>query len=295
MSSRADATSRGRLIKLTIILAVLCPLLLSGRAATAQDKQPPAARKFDEFGDIYMTDIKARLDNFGIVLQGEPETRGFIIVYRSRRDLAGLSNRLAQRMKSYLIYNRGIAKNRLVTVDGGVAGCLTQELWIVPPGAAPTPRKDAYLRSLPDTDAARKFDEFYYYLPRDIAEEYDSFDVGGSPDSLESFAAALRSEPRARAYVIAYGRFSSGMSWMEYDKKGHVKRAGRRVFLDPPGTARKVAAAVKDNLSRTFGIAPSRIIIVDGGHRTQRLVELWIVPRGVHAPVATPNAFPRRR
>ncbi|HJU54691.1 MAG TPA: hypothetical protein VJ715_08975 [Pyrinomonadaceae bacterium] len=276
MSSRAETTSRGRLLKLTIILAVLGPLFICGRAAHAQDKQPPSARKFDEFGDIQMSDLKARLDNFAIALQGEPATRGFIIVYRSRRDLPGLSSRLALRAKDYMVNSRGAPKERVVTVDGGPAECLTHELWVVDPGAAPKPRADAYSRTFIPTESALKFDELYYPVLSDPQGD-DEAETGISSDVLEAFASALRSHPRTQAYIIAY--------------KQH--QADRR--SDAPGVARQMLSTVRGDLIKAYGVAPSRIKVVDGGYRTLRGVELWIVPRGVHAPVATPNAFPRSR
>lgn len=275
MSSRAETAGRGRLLKMALLLAALGPLLFSGTAA-AQEKQPPSARKFDEFGDIQLSDLKARLDNFAIQLQQDPGTRGFIIVYRSRRDIPGISSRYALRAKDYTINNHRIQKERVVTVDGGPAECLTYELWIVEPGAAPKPRADAYSRIFLNTESALKFDEIHYPLRSDLGE-YDALAPGITPEELEAFAAALRQHPRARAHVIAY--------------KQH-QRGGR---TDPRDVSRRMLGAVRRALIKVFGIAPSRISVADGGHRVWRQVELWLVPPGAHAPVATPNAFPRGR
>jgi hypothetical protein len=106
---------------------------MSGQTSNA------TARKFDEFGDIQASDLIARLDNLAIQLQNEPNTKAFLVVYRTRRDLPGLSNKYAHRMKSYLVGARGVPAQRVVIVDGGVAACLSQELWIVPPERAKTP------------------------------------------------------------------------------------------------------------------------------------------------------------
>jgi hypothetical protein len=277
MNSRADAASRGRLLKLAIILAALGPLLFCGRAAVAQDKPQPTARKFDEFGDILMTDLKARLDNFVNALQNEPGTRGFIITYRAHRDLPGLSHRLTLRTKQYLINSRGVAKERIVTVDGGPSECITQELWIVEPGAAPKPRGDAYARGFLDRGTALKFDELYYPLRPDPGFEESESWVGVWPEELEAFAAALREQPRARAYVIAYIQH----------------RAGWRP--DAAGVSRRMLREVRAELVKTFGIAPSRVRVVDGGYRVRRQMELWVVPPGARPPVATPNAYPPGR
>ena len=127
------------------------------------DADSPRARKLDEFGDIQASDLIARLDNLAIQLQNEPTARGFLIVYRERRDMPGLSNRFAHRMKDYLVNTRGLSAERVVTVDGGIAGCLTQELWIVSPGGAPKPRPDAYFDTY--QPSAYKFDEHQYSSP----------------------------------------------------------------------------------------------------------------------------------
>lgn len=256
-------------------------------ARTQSDNQ--LARKFDEFGDIEYSDKIARLDNFAIQLQNEPDKRGFIIVYRARRDLPGLSSRYALWMKHYMVATRGLPGERIMTVDGGNADCLKQELWIVPVGATPTPRSDAYSHAFIDTDSARKFDEHYY----GSNEEGDWF--GATLDlvtNLDAFATALRREPRSQAYIIAYAQY--------YIERGVESNEGRdrpykRVYLDPAGIAWKMLKREKAYLAGSYHIAPSRIKIIDGGYRKLRMVELWIVPRGVHAPIPTPNQFPRRR
>jgi hypothetical protein len=261
------------------------------RVAQAQGVVEGAqARKFDEFGDIPMTDIKARLDNFAIELQTEAATRGFIIVYRSRRDLPGLSARLTRRMRNYLVYSRAIPAERVVTVDGGVAAQLTQELWIVPPGDAPVPRTDAYPKTLVDVDSVRKFDEYAYFLPEDRIDAESDVEGG---DSLEAFAAALRNEPQALAYIIVYPRYD--VERREQYVGNRRTKARRIVHWDAPATPAKVLRALKAELSDRYRIAADRIRTMNGGHRRWREVEFWIVPRGQHAPVPTPNTFPPRR
>lgn len=249
------------------LIVLVLPCICSAQGSNVQ-----GARKFDEFGDIYVTDIKARLDNFAIQLQQEPGTRGFIIIYRARRDLAGLNDRLAGRMRDYLMNNRGISADRIVTINGGVAYCLTQELWMVPIGAAPTPRSDALTNLFIDTDSAWKFDEYYFPL----TEVYDEGDESAG-NSLEAFAEALRNYPKALAYIVAYPQHG----------------AGRR--SDPATTSARMLKSMKGDLVSRYNIAASRIRLMNGGYRKQRQIELWIVPRGEHAPIPTPNAFPKKR
>ena len=247
------------------------------------------ARKFDQFGDVQYSDLIARLDNFAIALQSEPHTKGFIVAYRSRRDLPGLSNRIALRSKNYLVNSRGVSHERLVTVDGGEAECLTQELWVAAPGTTPMPRGDAYSRSFPDVDSARKFDEYSY----DLAESGGRGPLQSSTeaDYLEPFANALRSQKHSLAYVVVYAHFTKGRQLVGDDN--YDVRYERR--MDPVNTARRRLVFEKKVLTKVYGIAPARIRLIDGGYRKWRAIELWIVPRGEHAPIPTPNSFPSRR
>lgn len=286
--------------RIIVISCIACSFLCLNHFTDAQTNIPapqnaPVARKIDEFGDILDTDLKARLDNFAIELQNEPSARGFIVVYRTRRDLPGLSNRLSLRMRDYLVNERGISADRVIAVDGGVSSCLIQELWVAPAGTTPTPRSDAYSNEFIDTESVRKFDEFFFPLPERQGEAAELREYGNLVvDYLEPFVNALRREPRSQAYVIAYAQYYTER-WEEFYSDGRVRRTRRRVTLDPPGTAQRILQTTRNHLIRTFGIAPSRIRLVNGGYRRSREIELWIVPRGEHAPIPTPNAFPQRR
>jgi hypothetical protein len=110
-------------------------------ACTTQIPVRVEKRKFDEYGNINRDDEKARLDNFAIQLQQEPDSQGYIIVYAGRRSRAGDAQKRAARARDYLVNVRGIDSRRVVTLDGGTREDPTVELWIVPTGAsAPTPR-----------------------------------------------------------------------------------------------------------------------------------------------------------
>ena len=272
---------RGHLPKL-----LLCLVFLASYAAAQTSN---GARKFDEFGDAQLSDIAARLDNFAIELQNQPQMKGFLIVYRSRRDLPGLSSSLVAWLKNYLVRDRGFSTERIVAIDGGVASSVSQELWLVPPGAAPTPRSDAYNRVFAGTDSPRKFYEAIYYATNFAPESY-SFDIG---NSFEGFSDALRREPKSWAYLIAYAGYRIE-EWEEYNDEGKVIRHGRRKLIEPIRVARKQLAKDKAILVNEYRIPASRIKVIYGGYREAPIMELWISPRGLHAPIPTPNRFPKR-
>ena len=126
------------------ILTAVVGILIAAGTVFAQETQPKA-QKFDEFtGEADYEHLMARLDNFLIELQQQPNAQGHIIVYRSRRDSAAVSNRYALRAKDYLVRVRRGDAARIHTFDGGMTGCLTYELWIVPPGADSPPRRFTY-------------------------------------------------------------------------------------------------------------------------------------------------------
>ena len=279
---------------LLIVAAALFVALVpqAERPGLAQAMQREA-RKLDEFSELMYSDLIARLDNLAILLLAEPDARAFLIVYRTRRDLPGLSNRYALRMKTYLV-NRGVSRERVITVDGGEASCLTQELWIVPPGTTPKPRSDAYSRVFVDTDAARLFDEFSFYSSQDENEAGGYSGIEDGAAKLDGFAEALRSQPRARAHIIAYGQYYIERGVID-DEEGRRGRAYIRPHLDPPNAAQKELKIIKNALVKIYRLPPSRITLVDGGYRKARKVELWIVPPGEAAPIATPNSFPGRK
>ena len=273
-----------RLIGLSAISLILCLNYL----AFAQTSEP-SARKVDEFGDALPTEVAARLDNFAIALQNEPNARGFLIAYRPHRDLPGISSRHVNWMRNYLIHSRGFNSDRIAAIDGGTASCLTHEFWIVPPGTAPKPRADAYSRGFEDTDVARKYDEYHYTIPEDMLVSYSTEYENG----LEGFANALRKEPQTLAYIIAYEGYRVDR-WEEEDERGRKKRH-RRVSIDPRGTAWKELKGKRAELVKKYGIPSSKVKLVNGGYRKWREIELWIVPNGARPPIPTPNVYPPRR
>src|SRR5882672_1704923 len=110
-----------RLIQLVVLVVLLSPtLFVRGSAVTSP------IRKFDEFGDIKCEDEYARLDNFAIQLQNEPQARGVIIFYggktfRGKLPQRGEAEARAARLRPYLVGRRGIPSNQVIVVNGGYA------------------------------------------------------------------------------------------------------------------------------------------------------------------------------
>ena len=111
--------------------------------------------------------------------------------------------------------------------------------------------------------AARKAE-----APKGVA--YVVIDSGEEKARLDRYAAALRQEPGAQAYVITYGGRTSG-----------------------PDVARKAGERVRDHLLKACPIECVRVVTVDGGYREEPTTELWIVPAGATPPQPTPTVAAR--
>jgi hypothetical protein len=242
-----------KILLVTFGLLAMCSVSLS-----------QSARKFDEFGDIEASYLIARLDNLAVQIQSEAGSKAFLVVYRTKRDLPGLSNKYAHRMRSYLINSRGLPSERIVVVDGGVASCLWQELWIVMPGTAPKPREDAYDNSY--RPSVYKFDEHYYRLEKPGFDEPIYWP--SAPEDLlsylEAFGDTLLKNRKLVGYLVAF----------------------READRDNRSVTQRMLRTERNYLIKQFRIAPSRIKTIDGGYRPSRTMELWIAKPG-YRPIIT--------
>jgi hypothetical protein len=109
-------------------------------------------------------------------------------------------------------------------------------------------------------------------------------------DYLETFANELRRNKTAVAYIIGYAHYSKRRQLI--GDEGYDVYYERRI--DPSGVLRRRLNFEKQTLVTAYGIGAHRIRLVNGGYRRWRGLELWIVPRGEHAPIPTPNSFPPR-
>jgi hypothetical protein len=76
-------------------------------------------RRFDEYGNICWEQEMARLDNFAIELQNDPNLIGYIIVYDGRPSCREQAVARAIRARNYVINQRGVEWNRVVWRYGG--------------------------------------------------------------------------------------------------------------------------------------------------------------------------------
>lgn len=108
-----------------------CPNTASETGGVAPPEVNPEL--VDEFGKQVDDEVKARVDNFYIQLNNNPNAQGYIINYGTP---AEIKKRRAQIMKA--INFRKYPVDRVVFVDGGDMGTgVNTKFWLVPPGATP--------------------------------------------------------------------------------------------------------------------------------------------------------------
>jgi hypothetical protein len=97
-------------------------------------------------GDIQFEEEKQYLHRLALLLEKEPGSQPYIIVYAGRRAYQNEAAMRGERAKAFLVENYGIEAARVAVVDGGYRETRFSELWVVPPGAdapIPTPTMDA--------------------------------------------------------------------------------------------------------------------------------------------------------
>lgn len=97
----------------------------------------PKCRKFDEYSKITRNDEKARLDNYGIELQNDPNSTAYVVVSPGRMSKPGEVQQRSTRVVDYLANSRGIDKQRIVVIVGQTRDDTMVELWVCPQGAKP--------------------------------------------------------------------------------------------------------------------------------------------------------------
>lgn len=143
------ASLAGQTVTATVEIGGLPPECDRTRSCSFTVVAPPVpgCAIFDQYNDLRFNDEKARLDNFAIQLQQQPDTTGYYAIWGS---CEGEGQRRADRAIDYLVNTRGIDASRLKTVvDANCRETLTVELHICPPGQNPVPQNSATVTPCP--------------------------------------------------------------------------------------------------------------------------------------------------
>ena len=122
--------------------------------------------------------------------------------------------------------------------------------------ASNCPNKAAYT-FVADRVMSRKFDE------------YSDLKLNEERLRLDQFAVALHNEPNSKGYIIVYDATDT--------RKSEARQRGERA---------------KNYLVKERGLQEAQIVVVNGGRRDTRCVELFITPPGALPPSATPRISP---
>ena len=249
------------------IAQIACLLLACAFSANTPAQEPSHNRmpiKFDEYGRIGGCDHSARLDNFAVSLQNEPDSTGYILIYGPEGDGWGTRNSLFQIINDYLVNSRGISEKRFKLIHGGRNANLRElkvELWLAPEGG-PAPEPQQY-----ETDIQSFQGKFAEHAARDAGWEdlHIDFDGGTGPPvadaTLASFADMLQQQKQATAYVVVYNGPDS-----------------------VPGAWRRAASWEVDTLQKR-GVDADQVKIIFGGNAQSAKIQLWIQPRDAPAPM----------
>jgi hypothetical protein len=109
------------------VLPSLAALMFSATVVCAQEDRPTRlipekdfiAEPFDRYGNISWEHEKARLDNFAIQIQNDPQMIGYIVVFGDKNGCLLNAQRRAVRARNYLVHYRGIDPNRVIWQDLG--------------------------------------------------------------------------------------------------------------------------------------------------------------------------------
>jgi hypothetical protein len=249
-------------------------LLLSASAAQTHARQqpaPPAARLIDSFGEIQLSDLMARLDNFAVELQNEPASHGLIVSYAAKNKFLGWPPRRGYMSQEYLVSTRGIAPARVEAFFAGLRDDTTFELWVVPPGAGPPAKPFDLLLLMSGEKTPVPYDRFSVIERGDRESEYGEL-YPDAPGLYDYFAEVLRRDPALRGCIIGYT-----------SRRGSLA-AGRRI-----------ASRAKLSMAKAHAVDVSRVVAFGGGRREYKTIELWLVPPGAQLPQPTPDARASRR
>lgn len=157
-------------------------------------------KKVDEFGKAGDCDLSARVDNLFIEMNNQPNSKGYIILYKGKDFLpASYESDVYGRRIKQQISLRKYDSGRIVFIDGGFRESVTTEFFLVPEnGEIPTPT-DTVEKPLIPTDKTFLFDSanFDFYNVFDGYEgtdEEDFFLLPSVKARLEAEGLALEEE-----------------------------------------------------------------------------------------------------
>lgn len=283
-----------RSIKLSSIILVFHLVLCVQIPFFAQAQAPPKIQDPDFYSYMNSENLMAQLDAIAIEIQSEPESMAYFSIYRKPTDLLGTNHRLFNQIKYYLVENRGIDKTRLVFINSGINLERGFYCFVIPPDSEQQPK--SVEPDVPENETY-KFDSHYYAMPYDPC----AYDIGCLEGEyqlmqLDDYAEMLKKQGEAKAYLIGYAEYCPRCgSSFSYSKSGRLLKQIFYSRLDKSNIVLKMLLREKDYLINKHKVDSSRIVLINGGYREWRTVDLWIVSPNGEKPKLTPTTFPSKQ
>jgi len=275
-------------LKIVFLITLLNSLIL------AQNKDLP--RMIDEFGEVSSEDLTARLEVFSLTISENPNTKGYIIIYRDKALPFGYPIHFGAVIQNFLVKSIRFPRERFEVINGGLRDERKTELWLFPNGSKP-PIADSINEKL-ETSKSVLFDGFNYPTPYDGAGccSIDGYTEEAKKASLDYFARQLKEQSTVKAYLIFYGQYCTDCSSSaRYSRNGKYLGVTPDNYFDSPATAARILRKEKNYLLKRHGVDTSKVITINGGYRKWQAIELWFVPKGGEIPKPKPNTFPKKR
>jgi hypothetical protein len=178
------------------ITSLLILVLVTSAIVRAQSLSNEA-HKLEVIPNTHADNEQAYLDLLAKALGDDLASRGFLVAYRKSDLPPGTFLRRVYGYRDYYLVNmRGIERNRVEVIEGGVKGDTFTEIWLVPASAKP-PAADSQLNLVPQLPL--KFDVAYPDCPSEMSVYLEDL-----TDSLRFYARALLANPNVSAKIIAY-------------------------------------------------------------------------------------------
>jgi hypothetical protein len=248
-----------RRVLIPVSLSILAILVPCPGAA----QQPVGGQPRRLLGPMSSVDYEATIaliDDAALEIRRSKPDRIYIVTYPGRCDLPGKPERIGRRIRTYLEF-RGFDTTQLDVIRGEQRPESVFELWV---GANPPPIPVGAQLAVGRNRKPFRFDVYDSAFSCELSwvEEEDQ------RARLDSFADILKRHPDWNGYLLAYAGRSRDPNF---------------VVICPRFTDAELRAE-RAYLTKTHGIAASRIVVLRAGIAGAKMIELWLAPRGTKPP-----------
>lgn len=294
--------------KKIVLIMALISLPVFANAQSSEDFSGKKTELIDEFPILAECDFSARIDNLFIHLMNNPESKGYIFLYRGAKSLPSEQSdeylvRHESRIRNH-INDRGYESSKIVYIDGGfVEGeSFVHRMWLVPNGSkVPNDLKTVAKPELPENKSYLA-DKRSMYLEKALIEytvsvaeedtdsiEYnytkEIYTLNESDNSEETIDSEEEAEIEDHYWVSDF--------FVEKLKENKKLSGIIFFYVNPENYNLGIAEEILQKNLQDYKIKNKtdleRIRLVYGGYRENPEVEFWIVPENSPDPQPSPE------